>query len=269
MVRALQARGHIVAMTGDGVNDTLALKEADVGVAMGTGSAAARAVARFVLLDNDFAVFPEVVAEGRRVIANVERVANLFLTKTFYALLLALVIGVSGLPYPFIPRHFTMLSALTIGIPAFFLALAPSSRRAEPDFLPRVLHFAVPAGVVAGLATMATYLVGRHHAGLDLAEQRTAAVITVFVVTWWVLCILVRPFDRWRTVLVAAMGASLFGALTIPFARHYFELSSPGRAMVVAALAIGAVAAAVIELAWRAGWLTPSSHDGEDITTRG
>ena len=141
-------------MTGDGVNDTLALKDADIGVAMGSGSAAARAVARFVLLDNDFAVFPSVVAEGRRVIANVERVANLFLTKTFYALFLALVVGVAGLPFPFIPRHFTIISALTIGIPGFFLALAPNERRAEPGFLPRVLRFAIPAGLVAGIATM-------------------------------------------------------------------------------------------------------------------
>ena len=125
MVRALQSKGHTVAMTGDGVNDTLALKEADIGVAMGTGSAAARGVARFVLLDNDFAVFPDVVAEGRRVIANVERVANLFLTKTTYALLLAVVIGISGMPYPFIPRHFTLLSALTIGIPALLPGAGP------------------------------------------------------------------------------------------------------------------------------------------------
>ncbi|MGZ4760480.1 MAG: HAD-IC family P-type ATPase, partial [Acidimicrobiales bacterium] len=152
MVHALQSRGHEVAMTGDGVNDTLALKDADIGVAMGSGSAAARAVARFVLLDNDFGVFPSVVSEGRRVIANVERVANLFLTKTFYAMFLAVVIGVISLPFPFIPRHFTIISALTIGIPGFFLALAPNERRAEHGFLPRVLRFAIPAGLVAGIA---------------------------------------------------------------------------------------------------------------------
>ncbi len=137
MVHALQSRGHTVAMTGDGVNDTLALKDADVGVAMGAGSAAARAVARFVLLADDFSVFPSVVAEGRRVIANVERVANLFLTKTFYAMALALAIGVARLPFPFIPRHFTIISALTIGIPGFFLALAPNARRARAGVPPR------------------------------------------------------------------------------------------------------------------------------------
>jgi cation-transporting P-type ATPase E len=213
-------------------------------------------VARFVLLDNDFAVFPEVVAEGRRVIANVERVANLFLTKTSYALLLAVVIGISGMPYPFIPRHFTLLSALTIGIPAFFLALARNSRRAAPHFLERVLHFAIPAGVLAGLASITCYLVGRHQ-GISLPEQRTATVITIFVVAWWVLCILARPVDGWRLVLVVATGAGLVATLLVPFARNYFDLPSPGIEMVVAATAIGAVAAAILEIAWRTGRLTP------------
>ena len=259
MVHALQADGHVVAMTGDGVNDTLALKDADIGVAMGAGSAAARAVARFVLLDDDFAVFPAVVDEGRRVIANVERVANLFLTKTFYALVLALVIGVSGVAYPFIPRHFTLLSALTIGIPAFFLALAPNPRRARPGFLPRVLHFAVPCGVIIAVAVLVTYELARRHGGLDLAEQRTAAVIVAFLTAWWVLVILARPLNSWRWVLVVLMGVSLLGALSIAYVRHYFDLVVPDRSMVVIAVGVAAVASAIIEVAWRAGWLDPTA----------
>src|SRR5207247_2392963 len=146
MVAALQGRGHVVAMTGDGVNDTLALKDADIGVAMGSGSSAARAVAQLVLLDDSFAPMPGVVAEGRRVIANVERVANLFVTKTVYAMLLSLAIGVAGLPFPFLPRHLTIVSSLTIGIPAFFLALAPNAQRFRAGFVTRVLRFALPAG---------------------------------------------------------------------------------------------------------------------------
>jgi len=130
MVEAMQARGHVVAMTGDGVNDVLALKEADLGIAMGSGSAASRAVARLVLLDGRFASLPQVVAEGRRVIANIERVAKLFVTKTVYAMLLAVATGVAGLPFPFLPRHLTLVGSLTIGIPAFFLALEPNTRRA-------------------------------------------------------------------------------------------------------------------------------------------
>src|SRR6266542_2605390 len=131
MIAALQARGHVVAMTGDGVNDVLALKDADIGVAMGSGSAASRATAQLVLLDSSFAALPAAVAEGRRVIANIERTGNLFLTKTVYAMLLALAVGVAGVPFPFLPRHLTLISTLTIGIPGFFLALAPSDRPAR------------------------------------------------------------------------------------------------------------------------------------------
>ena len=134
MVRALQARGHTVAMTGDGVNDALALKDADIGVAMGSGSDATRAVAQLVLLDSTFDALPPVVAEGRRVLGNIERTSGLYLTKTVYAMLLALATGVAGFVFPFLPRHLTLVGALTIGIPSFFLALAPNTR-------------AVPAGV--------------------------------------------------------------------------------------------------------------------------
>ena len=258
MVHALQARGHEVAMTGDGVNDTLALKDADIGVAMGSGSAAARAVARFVLLDNDFAVFPSVVSEGRRVIANVERVANLFLTKTFYALFMALVVGVASLPYPFIPRHFTLISSLTIGIPGFFLALAPNDRRARTGFLGRVLRFAVPAGFVAGLATIVAYLVARRHGELSLSQQRTVAVITLFIVAMWVLSILARPLNSWRLGLIAALSGTFVAVLVIPPLRRYFDLPVPTDAMTLAAVAIGAIAAALIELGWRLlGWARP------------
>ena len=145
-------------MTGDGVNDVLALKDADIGVAMGSGSEATRAVAQIVLLDNSFATLPSVVAEGRRVIGNITRVANLFLTKTVYSVLLALLVVVWQVPYPFLPRHLTLLSTLTIGVPAFFLALAPNNERARPHFVRRVMRFAAPTGVIAGTATFVTYL---------------------------------------------------------------------------------------------------------------
>lgn len=265
MVHALQSRGHEVAMTGDGVNDTLALKDADIGVAMGSGSAAARAVARFVLLDNDFAVFPSVVAEGRRVIANVERVANLFLTKTFYALVLALAVGVAGLPFPFIPRHFTIISGLTIGIPGFFLALAPNSRRARPGFLSRVLRFAVPAGVVAATATLVGYQVARRVGDLPLDESRTVAVIVLFMVALWVLMILARPFNTWRAALVGSMAGAFFLALALPIPNDYFELPLPPMTMLLAAVGSGAIACLVLEVGWHiAGWIDrhPESISG-------
>src|SRR5438034_10885091 len=134
MVKALQARGHAVAMTGDGVNDVLALKLADIGIAMGSGAPATRAVAELVLLDSRFATLPGVVAEGRRVTANIERLANLVIPKTVWATLLAVAAGVTLLPYPFLPRHLTIIDTLAIGIPSFFLALAPNTRRYLPGF---------------------------------------------------------------------------------------------------------------------------------------
>ena len=257
MVHALQSRGHIVAMTGDGVNDTLALKDADVGVAMGSGSAAARAVARFVLLANDFSVFPSVVNEGRRVIANVERVANLFLTKTFYAVVLALVVGIGRFPFPFLPRHFTIISALTIGIPGFVLALSQNNRRAMSGFLRRVLRFAIPAGVIAAIATLVAYLIERN-ADVPLDQARTVAVITLFTIAMWVLAILCRPMSWWKYVLIIAMVTGFIGTLSIPGMRNYFDLPLPDPRDIANAIGIGIVAAAIIEVGWRmTDWSIP------------
>jgi cation-transporting ATPase E len=157
MVRVLQEKNHVVAMTGDGVNDVLALKDADIGVTMGAGSDAAKSVARVVLLDNQFTSLPFVLGEGRRVLANMERVAHLFLSKTVYATILALAIGVVGLTYPFLPRHITLIGSLTIGVPAFFLALAPNAGLARPGFVPRVLALAIPAGIVGAIAALLAY----------------------------------------------------------------------------------------------------------------
>jgi cation-transporting P-type ATPase E len=257
MVHALQSRGHIVAMTGDGVNDTLALKDADVGVAMGSGSAAARAVARFVLLANDFSVFPSVVNEGRRVIANVERVANLFLTKTFYAVVLAFLVGIGRFPFPFLPRHFTIISALTIGIPGFVLALSQNNRRAMSGFLRRVLRFAIPAGVITATATLVAYLIERNrHVPLD--QARTVAVITLFTIAIWVLAILCRPMSWWKYLLVIAMVLGFIGTLAIPGMRNYFDLPLPDPRDIATAIGIGVFAAAIIEVGWRmTDWSIP------------
>jgi cation-transporting ATPase E len=269
MVHALQSTGHTVAMTGDGVNDTLALKDADIGVAMGTGSQAARAVARFVLLGNDFALFPSVVAEGRRVIANVERVANLFLTKTFYAMLLALAVGVAGLPFPFIPRHFTIISSLTIGIPGFFLALASNARRARPNFLARVLRFAAPAGLVAATATLTAYQIAREVEDLDVEVARTVAVIVLFMVAIWVLAILARPFNGWRAALVGSMAGAFFLTLALPQLRAYFELPLPPADALLVAVAVGAAACGLLELGWRlAGWVDRNTSINLEMAAR-
>ncbi|HEX4778455.1 MAG TPA: HAD-IC family P-type ATPase, partial [Acidimicrobiia bacterium] len=236
MVSALQARGHVVAMTGDGVNDALALKDADIGIAMGSGAAATRSVAQLVLLDGRFATLPGVVAEGRRVIANIERVANLFITKTVYAMLLALAIGVARWPFPFLPRHLTVVSSLTIGIPAFFLSLAPNSRRYVPGFIDRVLRFAVPAGFFAAVATFASYWLARG-VGVDLVEARTTATVVLLSFGLWVLYILARPLNWWRALLLGAMVLSFVVALAVPWLQDFYALDLPPAHVVVEGLA--------------------------------
>ena len=245
MVKALQARGHTVAMTGDGVNDVLALKLADIGVAMGSGAPATRAVAELVLLDNRFATLPGVVAEGRRVTANIERVANLFITKTVWATLLAIAAGAALKPYPFLPRHLTIIGDLAIGVPAFFLALAPNRRRYLPGFVGRVLRFAVPAGLIIAAATFLAYALARAR-GLPLAEQRTAATLVTLVLSLCVLALLAMPLTWRRIALVLAALAAFVLLFPVPAVHRFYELELPHGALqgVLLIAALGAAALA-------------------------
>ncbi|WP_290860842.1 HAD-IC family P-type ATPase [Hamadaea sp.] len=244
-VGALRGRGHVVAMTGDGVNDALALKEADLGIGMGSGSGATRAVAKVVLLDDDFSVLPSVLGEGRRVLANIERVANLFLTKTAYSILLALAVGVAQLPFPFLPRHVTLVASLTIGIPGFFLALAPSNERARPGFVPRVLRFAIPAGIACAAATFIAYALARANAGTSLEADRSTATLTLFLVAWWVLLLVARPLNGWKIGLLAASaGAFALIASVPPIAKiAALSVTDPGNDTIGVACAAAAAAA--------------------------
>jgi cation-transporting ATPase E len=226
MIRALQAHGRTVAMTGDGVNDVLALKLADIGMAMGSGAPATKAVAELVLLDNSFGSVPSVMAEGRRVTANIERVANVFLTKTVWATLLAIMAGIALLPYPFLPRHLTIIDTLTIGVPCFFLALAPNLRRFRPGFVDRVLRFAVPAGIIIAGATFTTYAVA-HARGLPSAQQRTAATIVTLSLSLYVLILVALPLTWRRVLLVAAVLAGFVALFPLPFVRHFYALELP------------------------------------------
>ncbi|MFD4502213.1 cation-translocating P-type ATPase [Streptomyces sp. NPDC058457] len=253
MVGALQSRGHTVAMTGDGVNDVLALKDADIGVSMGSGSEATRAVAQIVLLNNSFATLPSVVAEGRRVIGNITRVATLFLVKTVYSVLLAVLVVCWQVEYPFLPRHLTLLSTLTIGIPAFFLALAPNKERARPHFVRRVMRYSIPGGVVAGVATFVTYLIARHYyTGTGALDAETsAATLTLFLISMWVLAIIARPYTWWRVALVASMGVAFVFVLAVPALQSFFALKLVGVAMPWTAVGIAVVGSAVLELLWK------------------
>lgn len=263
IVHALQSHGHTVAMTGDGVNDVLALKDADIGVAMGAGSPASRAVAQIVLLDNRFATLPYVVGEGRRVIGNIERVASLFLTKTVYSALLALLVGIEcllakplgaePLLYPFQPIHVTIAAWFTIGIPSFILSLAPNSERAYPGFVRRVLTSALPAGLIVGIATFATYLTaynGRHATSVQQDQASTAALITLLMTAVWVLAVAARPYEWWRLALVIASAVAYVLIFSLPWAQQKFFLDPSNLWVTSVALGIGVLGAAAIETMW-------------------
>lgn len=259
IVQALHQDDHVVAMTGDGVNDALALKEADLGIAMGNAAPAAKAVAQIVLVDSRFSHLPSVVARGRQVMANMERVASLFLVKTVYSALISLGVVLTFIPFPYLPRHITYIGALTIGMPAFILALAPNTRRYIPGFLRRVVHFALPGGIAIALSVLLTawLLPGIMGWNLknaaDLLQLRDTCAIVVFVLGVLVLARVARPLNSWRGVLVAVFAAAGVIGMLIPFVAHFFALALPTdsagwlmlAAVVLCAVVVFAIAMAI------------------------
>ena len=254
IVDALHRRGHVVAMTGDGVNDALAIKEADLGIAMGNAAPATKAVAQVVLVDSRFGHLPDVVARGRQVMANMERVASLFLVKTVYSALISLGVVLTAIPFPYLPRHITYVGALTIGCPAFILALAPNTRRYLPGFLRRVVRFALPGGTAVALSVLlsAWILPGLMGWDLDVADDlaslRATCAIIVFVLGVFVLARVASPLRSWRGVLVAAFAAAGVTGMFIPFVASFFALQVPSGRVLIATCVALAIATAIFAL---------------------
>lgn len=261
IVQALHTQNHVVAMTGDGVNDALAIKEADLGIAMGNAAPATKAVAQVVLVDSKFSHLPDVVARGRQVMANMERVASLFLVKTVYSALISLGVVMTQIPYPYLPRHITYIGALTIGMPAFILALAPNTRRYMPGFLKRVVAFALPGGIATALSVLLAAWVlppvmGWNVTGdaADLSALRATSAIILFAMGVFVLARVARPLNCWRGVLVAVFAAAGVIGAFVPFVANFFALILPTGATMVATLIALAGSALIFALCL---WLAP------------
>jgi magnesium-transporting ATPase (P-type) len=247
VVEALRDAGRYVAMVGDGVNDVPALKASRLAIAQGSGAQMAKSVADIVLVTGDFSALPEMIAEGRRILRNVQRVARLFVAKTVFAAFLILTIGTTDAEYPFLPRHLTIASSLGVGIPAFFLALAPSSGRwRSTSFLRDVARFAVPGGLAAGIAVLVSYLIALHVLGLSTIQARTVTTTVLLGALLFLVVALesATPGRRHAVELLAVAMAAGYGlVLAIEPLRTFFALAVPSARS--AALATAGVALAV------------------------
>ena len=221
IVIALKAKGHTVAMTGDGVNDVLALKESDCSIAMNSGSDAARNVSQLVLLDNNFSSMPKVVSEGRRCINNLQRSSTLFLCKTTYATLLALIFMVLSMPYPFVPIQLTLTSTVTIGIPSFILALEPNDERINGKIILNVLKKSIPTAITIVFNILLIMFLSSF-IKLSSDEISTLCVIMTGITGFMLLYRICVPFNNIRRILFTSLLAIFI--IEVLFLRNLFSL---------------------------------------------
>ena len=237
LVEAFQARGRTVAMTGDGVNDVLAMKQANCSIAMASGAQAASQVASLVLLDSDFAAMPGIVGEGRRVINNIQRAATLFLVKNIFSLALSIISLFTNWPYPLAPLHLSVISALTIGVPSFFLAMEPNYERVRGRFLRGVLRRAFPGGLTNIFVVLAAQAFSDVFAIPTEQISTVCAAILAFV-GLLVLYQVCKPFDRFRKLIWGAMAAALVVCFTLLGGLFDLRTGSVGAGLVMATLLI-------------------------------
>ncbi len=269
IVNALREEGRYVAMVGDGVNDVPALKSSRLAIAQGSGTQMARSVSDLVLISGDFAAIPELVAEGRRALRNLARVTKLYVTKSAFAAFLILTIGTSSDAYPLLPRHLSLAASLTIGIPTFFLALAPSSGPWQPErFVRGVAQFAIPAGTVIGAGLVSGYLFSVHDLDLSIADARTVAVTILVACGLYLVLALEATGSRRRSTLVAVMCAVLAAlyvvTLVLPSTRSFFALRTPGPGMVVTAVIASAIAIGALALSGYSAYIPGSEDQSSD-----
>lgn len=259
LVEALRTAGRYTAMIGDGVNDVPALKQARLAVAMGSGAQVTKGVADVVLLKDQFARLPEAVAEGRRIARNIHRLGRLYLTKTVYAAALILLVAVPGFAFPFLPRHLTLAAFLTIGVPSFVLALAPSDGPLYRGRLLRALAaFAVPAGIATALGSIFSFFLVDTVFGGTLEEGRTAATTTLIVLGLCFVLLLERGPGRehiaiqsYMLAMVAGLGALFAFILAIAPARHFFEMTLLNATQWFLALLCAAIGLTIASVLWR------------------
>lgn len=237
IVKALKSNGHTVAMTGDGVNDVLALKESDCGIAMASGSEATKAVAQLVLLNSDFSAIPQVVLEGRKLINNLEKVSELFLSKTVYFIILSIIFALLVKPFPIIPIQLTLVGSLSIGIPSFFLAISPNEDVIKEDFLKRVLGVSIPNGILIGISTALMFLLG-DHTGLSLNQCRTLSLVTFGSLSLFILLKVSRPLNFYRIFIVISMTTLFILSFLLPFTRRIFVIEYFGSEYIVPIIVI-------------------------------